>query len=651
MLLTEKITRAEDVPYGKVLAQVYAPDGAYVKLPWWLLREYLRIEQNVYPEQTELLKASNRTIPQLAVHISKEDPTLVAYTPDRASGEADRQVRTSLGKFLVKYYPHLEDNTIRKLQEEHLAELDSTFEELFGEDITKAYRELGTRGACMSYDETKYTHGNPTQAYDAPGISMAVLRDKDGVITARCMLYKHTETDKRWIRCYLDQKLAKKLERSGYKKGTWIGAKFKTIKVEECQGADRYIMPYLDGNGTAGNSSHSMVALLDGEITCVSATVSSKIRDKFGLDSVVMSTSTGGSLILKPVNTLRSSETCFLTGQPISWLTDVTENYWDGTEIRRVLAHTVFDKHLVYVGPAIVAYVENDLPVFTAKGRTMLDTEQLRVYYDFIKLDPLIYPEDKEWYSNNRYVAEYARTVRNTYIKKSEAVRVYTDLVWEMEHVSVIDKTYTKLHPRDGIKCYAAAGETVFKTFKGSKVVAHGYAISKLYDGTWDFDRNITSKRVFHQTIRYRKAGPVPDTSVGSTMWYEIFEKEYLNVGPEQALLHYMEAYGNNYHILEGVTYYHHSKQDIRIENVKANADIMRDKVVATIVKWAEHRIAEANAIDYTLGPMPTPDYTKPFPTIAQNKANRLAKDEAVRQARIAARINATSDERFALAA
>lgn len=636
MLLTDKITRAEDVPYGTVEAQVWEPGGGYVDLPWWLLREYLRIEQKIYPEGTELLGACNRRIPQLAVHVSKEDPTLIAYTPDRASGEADRQVRMSLGKFLVKYYPHLDDNAIRRLQEEHLAELDGSFEELFGQDIVKAYRELGTRGACMSYDETKYTLGNPTQVYDAPGISMAVLRDRDGVITARCMLYKHTETDKRWIRCYLDQKLVKKLERAGYKRGTWVGAKFKTIPGEVEGEYTRYVVPYLDGNGNAGSGNHSAVAVLDGQLTCVSLDVSRKLQAKFGTDSCVNATTTSGSLLLKPVSLLADAEVCFLTGQPINWLTDTTEKYWDGTETRKVLAHAVFDKRLVYVTPTLAAYVSENLSTFAAKGRTILETEENRHFYDFIKLDPLIYPEDRDWRLNTRYSSLFTKTARNTYIRKEESVKVYVNATWKSEHVSIIDKTYTKLHPKDGMKAYAAAGETWFRTFKGSKVVANGYGIQQLYDGTWDFNRNVTHKRVFHQTFHYRKAGPVPDTSVGSTIWYELLEKGYAGVSPEQALMRYIGD--NGYYYLEGLVYHNYNKQDLRIENIKANADIMRDVVVAEIVKWAEHRTAEANAIDYTLGPMPTPDYTRPYPTIAQNRLVRLEKEALAKEAAIAAR-------------
>lgn len=637
MLLTEKITRAEDVPLGSVEVQFSTPGGVRVDIPWWLRREYLRIAQKVYPEGTELLQASNRRLPQLAVHVSREDPTLVAYTPDRASGEADRQVRTSLGKFLVKHYPYLDDNTIRNLQEEHLAELDSTFEELFGQDIVKAYRELGTRGACMSYVEDKYTAGNPTQAYDAPGISMAVLRDKEGNITARCMLYKHSETDKRWIRCYLDQKLVKRLERSGYKKGTWVGAKFKTIKLEDSGSLNWYVVPYLDGGGQAGSGSHSRVAVIDGELTCVSLDVANKIHARFGADSCVSATVTSGSLLIKPIDTITEAEICFLTGRTISWLTDVTESYFDGTEIRKVLAYAVFDMQLISVTPVLSAYAARSLATFTARGRTVLDTPENRACYNFIKLDSFIYPEDKEWHANTSYTPAYTKTARGTYIKMAESVLVYTGSVWEAEHVSVIDKTYTKLHPRNGIKCYATAGTPVFRTFKGSKVVANGYSIQKLHDGTWDFDRNVASKRVFHQTLCYRKAEPVPDTRVGSDMWYELLEKEYEGVTPEAALIHYVSMYGGRYHYLENTAFYNHYNQDIRIENIKTSVDIMRDAGVVAVVRWAEYRIAEANAIDYSLGPMPTPDYTKPFPTIEQNKLARLEKERLAKEAKLAA--------------
>jgi hypothetical protein len=48
-------------------------------------------------------------------HVSIEDTTKLAYTPDDRSHISDRQVRTSVGKYLRRHWPHLADHHIRDL--------------------------------------------------------------------------------------------------------------------------------------------------------------------------------------------------------------------------------------------------------------------------------------------------------------------------------------------------------------------------------------------------------------------------------------------------------------------------------------------------------------------------------------------------------
>jgi hypothetical protein len=69
---------------------------------WWILRERLRMVYGVYPTPTnsiERLLKWNHTM-NYCVHISTQDPTLVAYTPSPQDGAMDKQVRLSLGKLL-----------------------------------------------------------------------------------------------------------------------------------------------------------------------------------------------------------------------------------------------------------------------------------------------------------------------------------------------------------------------------------------------------------------------------------------------------------------------------------------------------------------------------------------------------------------------
>ena len=650
--LREKITSKEgmgSLVYMRAMT-VPEPDAKPAQAPWWLQREYLRMREGVYPPPSDVVDNINIELPQFALHVSKEDPTLVAYTPDRASGEADRQVRTTLGKFLAKYYPHLDDNTIRHLGECHLADLDNSFEQLYGDDITKAYEVLGTKGACMSYPAEKYSYGRPTAAYDAPGISMAVLRDKDGVITARCMLYVPSESDKRYIRPYLDAKLTKKLIRAGYKAGTWNGAKFKTIEVpkDADDGRKLYIVPYLDGMGSQGNSSVSMVAVINGELTSVDSLTAARIRNKFGSDTVQQATSTSGALWIKPVDII-FTEKCFLTGVELNWLLDETRTYWDGTDLQTISAKAIIDLNLsqALVTPNTPAYVASGTVMFFSLRSSMLmvDTEANRRHAGFIKLDPLIYPDEQDWVRKSAYL-DHTETVRKTWIKSSDAIQIYTSNGWENEHASVIDKTYTRLHPLNGKKAYAAPGAEILRTFNGAKVVDLGYNIQKTYDGVWDFDRNLTHKRILDTTVVMRK-GNLLDVSIGSKIWCQVFEKSRVTDDSwMQAVLRTINFYGNPpYYTRVGDARISEVESGyVTLAHLKSSPEIMRSPISAWVIRWAERQLAEAEALDYSLGPTPTPTYEEEHTVLdsvlrvrqvnrTKVEALRLAKREAFKAA------------------
>jgi hypothetical protein len=123
--LKDKITsEAELSGHGSPFRHMTGFGGESVAMAWWLKREWLRIEKGIYPTSTEVIDTVNAYMPQLAVHVSKEDSAYIAYTPDKVMGEADRQLKTSLGKFLTKYYPQLPDTRIGQLVAEHLGELN-----------------------------------------------------------------------------------------------------------------------------------------------------------------------------------------------------------------------------------------------------------------------------------------------------------------------------------------------------------------------------------------------------------------------------------------------------------------------------------------------------------------------------------------------
>lgn len=99
-------------------------DGtSYAPIPTWAKREYMRSQEGLNAK-TEALEIVNGACPWYFVHISKEDPTQVAFTPSEEYGNADRQLRMPFAKFLKKYFLLYTDRCIAALDAQHKAELN-----------------------------------------------------------------------------------------------------------------------------------------------------------------------------------------------------------------------------------------------------------------------------------------------------------------------------------------------------------------------------------------------------------------------------------------------------------------------------------------------------------------------------------------------
>lgn len=466
--------------------------GLDAEVPWYLRREYLRLQKGVYPSETSVLSRINNYNAAYAVHISKEDEKLIAYTPDRAYGEADRQVKTTLGRFLAKYYPHLPDETIAAITVEHLSELDTTFEILRGPDLVEVYRS-NALNSCMSKSDTPMPGGHhPAEVYDMPGIAMAVLRDEDGKINARCLIHEAT---KGFVRVYGDPKLRAKLERSGYKPAGWKGIELKHIEVD-----GRTVMPYLDAFGGPCASDGSSVAILDGKLVGVSKATYEKIRTMFGESYARFCSNTNGYVYLEPVPMSKVQVTCAITGKQLNVLTDVVHDYWDGKQLVKIgegCPDVIIQKSMLITGTVRRTVLHADtVPTFTYGGRVVIDTPEARADFDYVRLDATLYPDEQEW--SRSY--DFVQRADGSYIKEVDAV-ILVDALGEYSkvHKSQVQKDWTKVHSLTKAKaCYATADAVVLKTVSGRKVVAGYHPIATTWDGVIDFTRNLT-RQYFNQ--------------------------------------------------------------------------------------------------------------------------------------------------------
>jgi len=215
----------------------------------WYHREFYK-----YPMHPAIADAIKLTRPdnwhQLVLehpHQSIGDQTMIAFTRDDKSGDADRQVKTSIGKYLRRHFSALGDHQIRDITALHV---------VTGVKIVHTMAEMLhhlMRGpqSCMKSSNWN-TH--PYEVYDpALGWSMAV-REEGNDTVARALIYTDADGNKKFVRSYnkdpnggyshSDTKLEAWMNNLGIVKvGGWDGAKIKVINHGGC-----IVGPYIDGN-------------------------------------------------------------------------------------------------------------------------------------------------------------------------------------------------------------------------------------------------------------------------------------------------------------------------------------------------------------------------------------------------------------------
>ena len=184
-------------------------------------------------------------------YISESDPARLAYTRDDRAGSNNKQVITTIGKYLVRHFD-LRDHVVREIAAQYsgaACKVVKTMPEMI--DIIKN----GAK-SCMtlsSYDDSEH----PYQAYDpALGWSLAVRMDGT-TYRARALIYTDpdaTEDASYFVRSYrkMDNPLAYSepdtlleawLKGQGIpKRDGWDGAVLRYIER-----GNSFLAPYLDG--------------------------------------------------------------------------------------------------------------------------------------------------------------------------------------------------------------------------------------------------------------------------------------------------------------------------------------------------------------------------------------------------------------------
>jgi len=180
---------------------------------------------------------------------SEVDVAQIAYTRDEAYGEADRQLRTSVSKYLTRHFSNIPSNIIRDISARYVNgkfKFVHTMAEML--DVI-----INGPSSCMGGKDADYFHDthHPYEAYDpALGWHMAVYQEADGSFSGRALCNAKT-----YVRTYrassasysqTDDRLVQWLQEQGYAKECgWEGFKLKRIDVRNNNG---FLAPYLDGD-------------------------------------------------------------------------------------------------------------------------------------------------------------------------------------------------------------------------------------------------------------------------------------------------------------------------------------------------------------------------------------------------------------------
>ena len=516
-------------------------DGAQVivdQAVWWAHRELMRLSEGVY-EVTDVLERINHAN-QHFVHISKEDRTMIAYTPDAQAGERDKQVRTSLGKYLTKYFPVLTDHYIQDIVADHASDLSTDVEYIQGsENIVNAY--LNGVHSCMAKEFPAY--GHPATVYGTKNIAMAVLRDKEGKINARALVRLK---QKIYIRAYGDPKLVKRLTKLGYTAGSWVGETFKAIPVKHDSVSNAWLMPYLDANGRAGSTDCGYVAVIDGTMRVIEPEKHATIHKVLGNGYTSSGVTTAGYVSLKPIESSGFSIKDAVTNEPINMLevssSDLTKVFVGGKE-----GYTRVDTvDLTDLLSFVVAYDKRTSECMYAERRSTfkpsgsgtryIDDKYAREWYGYKQLDPNVY-KDVKWAKKSEVVA-----VGNSNMLLADVVTILepaitlqegqtTDAISiRYEHNTFDVKGLTKVHANTrGVKVYASKGVRTYKTPTGKTVALRYNDVSKDYKGNIDFDRNLKSVRVLGDEYLVSKTEPRENYAIMSDFWKVEIEKKVHN--------------------------------------------------------------------------------------------------------------------------
>lgn len=482
---------------------------------WPLCRDAIREWVGVYPDPGNVLAwlRLQGLAGQHFPHISKEDPTMVAFTPDRAMAVADRKVRTTMGKLLRKFLVLASDETIAQLEASHRAYMDPHFEfASTADDIEHVYTTMDGDSGCMRYgrDHFDLEDYHPSAVYSAPGMGVAYIKNGDR-ITARSVIYDNPDnpTDKRYVRIYGDRALERKLKGKGYRLAGLAGAKIPALVDGAFEvGSGHVVMPYVDSPGgpSGGVYDCNPVAVVrykgDDALTLIDQGTYDKLRKATGTSFGGIRGQSGYTYV-PTIDVSTFEGICSLSGKAFNKLSDTTKEWLkeDGTvgtaltrEIDALEDYTNLRRF--DTGRDTLEYLlctEATADKHSIKGHSSYFNDAATCeYLGLALLDIEFYP-DGGFVNNSITVTGPGGKP----ILKTDSFEVVNDEARiEYKHISQMPSFkahgYTPIRGSKGIKRLVhKTNPHLVQTVGGMRAVIGLSDIVQTWDGQWDYRRNV----------------------------------------------------------------------------------------------------------------------------------------------------------------
>ena len=552
---------------------------------WPLQRDMLREEQGAYPPPTAVLLwlRSFKHINQHFPHVSHDDPTMVAFTVDMEGALKDKKVRISMGRFLRRFFPLYTDNAIRSLEASHRAELDPTLEIVTGiEAVTAAYTTMAGDSGCMRYGMDHFGHQqyHPAAIYGSPNFGVAVHRSEKGTVKSRAVVWTNPEDpdDKRYVRIYGDAALQRKLERHGYRlkglRGTKVMALRDEAWADDPAYQDRFVAPYVDPAGGIHYTGSKQVDFdaryfvrYDDDpdfLYLVTAEERNKLSS-LGVHTVDAS-SQAGSVTVPLSARGEVMVTCAISGKKFSRLEHQHFRWMhaDGT-LGWARASAIGPEHTSRQLGTAAGMIRVHGLATSFEGKCLngayaqyVDNAFTMQHMHLARLDPAHYPADQSVYNANDCVQ-----VGDGWIRSEDAYRVQEkapDGSYATRHVhkdslKLLRKMgYVSMQSISGMKMLVhSSDERIVETVGGRKALSGVHSLAQLWDGRWDFARNVERTYVGNFTIAVRKGDPqslldatVPRTEI-NTLVFNV-SHEFDTLADARVRRQFMRSFGRFLH-------------------------------------------------------------------------------------------------------